>query len=63
MKTPYITPDILEVRLQHHGIICTSTNPNGYDGYTTPVPGGGGTIGDEGGVWTKESSNVWDEEW
>ena len=24
MKTPYITPDILEVSLQHHGIICTS---------------------------------------
>ena len=65
MKATYIQPSILAVCLQHHGIICTSTTPDGYDGYTTPVPGGGGTIGDEGGVWTKEhsSTNLWDEEW
>lgn len=64
MKTTYIQPSIIEVRLQHHSIICTSTTPDGYDGYTPPVSGGsGGTITDEGGVWTKESHNIWDEEW
>ena len=62
MKKTYLTPEILEVCLQHHGIICTS--PNGYDGKSINMSGGtGNQISDENSVWTKESSSVWDEEW
>ena len=64
MKTTYIQPSIIEVRLQHHGIICTSTNPDGYDGQGIGVSGGtGNQIGGEDGVWTKEFGSLWDDEW
>ena len=62
MKTTYIQPSIIEVRLQHHSIICTSTTPDGYDDSLVFVESDG-TITDEGFVWIKESHNIWDEEW
>ena len=63
MKATYIQPEILEVSLQHHSIICTSVD--GYDGHTITVPSDD-TIDEEEEVWTKESmtlSNIWDKEW
>ena len=56
---------MIVVKLQQHGTICTvNTSPNGYDGYTPPMPGDG-TIGNEDDVWAKgyKNSNLWDDEW
>ena len=57
---------MIVVKLQHHGTICTvntSPNPDGYDGYTPPMPDG--TIGNEDDVWAQgyKNSNLWDDEW
>ena len=64
MKQSYIQPTMVAVKLQHSGIICTSTaaiqnlssNLTGDDAINY---GGAGT----GDARTKESSSVWDEEW
>ena len=62
MKTTYIAPEMTVVRLQHHSIICAS--PNNLDGQNVSTfSSGGGTVNEESSVWTKESHNVWDEEW
>ena len=62
MKKIYIQPEMAVVRLQHHNIICTS--PGGYDNQKLGMRGGSGNqVNDEGSVWTKESGNIWDEEW
>ena len=59
MKKTYIQPEMTIVRLQHHSIMCTS--PGGYDGQSVSIQSG--SIINEGNVWTRESSSVWDEEW
>jgi hypothetical protein len=57
MKKTYITPEALTVVLGSKMQMMTgSDTPNG------DVTIGDGTI-DAGSVGTKESKNVWDEEW
>lgn len=60
MKTTYIQPEITVVRLQHQGMICVST----VRGFSNPTDddityGSGGS----GEAYTKQSGNLWDEEW
>ena len=64
MKQSYLNPTIVAVKLQHSGIICTSTTTiqglsSNLDGGDAINYGGAGT----GDARTKESSNIWDEEW
>ena len=49
------------VRLHHHDLICASPY-DGLDGKTIQMQNNG-SVSTEGAVWTKEQSNVWDEEW
>ena len=50
---------MMAVKLQHHSIICTS--PGGHEGKGVGIKGG--LIDNEESVWTKESRDIWDEEW
>ena len=55
---------MIVVRLQHSSIICTSTAA--IQGLSSNLDGGdainyGGAV--TGSARTKESSNIWDEEW
>ena len=57
-------PTMIVVRLQHSSIICTSTAAiqglsSNLDGGDAINYGGAGS----GSARTKESSNIWDEEW
>ena len=60
MKKTYIHPSMVTVKLQHHCIICTS-GVRGISG--GDVDYGGESSNKTGGVRTKESSGIWDEEW
>ena len=60
MKKTHIIPSMIVVRLQHQSFICqsvTGTKGNAGIGY------GGGSKNNTDEVRTKESGNVWDEEW
>ena len=61
IKKVYQQPTIVAVKLQHQGIICSSiqTLSSNLDGGDAINYGGAGT----GDARTKESSNIWDEEW
>jgi hypothetical protein len=60
MKKIYMQPTIMVVKIQHSGIICTSTRTTGLgDTNLNYDPNGG----NQGSAWTKESSSTWDEEW
>ena len=59
MKKIYQKPEMMVVRLQHQGIICQSVRGINSD----DVNYGGASSGNTGGVRTKETSGVWDEEW
>ena len=61
MNKTYLNPTMVVVKLQHSSIICASngnivSSINGNAGLNY---GGGGS----GDARTKESSNIWDEEW
>ena len=60
MKKTYITPSIVEVALQQQGLLCQSllrVSSNSTVNYA------GSDEGYSGGIRTKESSSLWDEEW
>ena len=65
MKKTYLTPGLTVVQLQHQGLLMQSarnvtTNLTGNDAINM----GGASSNNTGGiVRTKESSNIWDEEW
>ena len=64
IKKVYQQPTIVAVKLQHQGIICSSATTiqglrSNLDGGDAINYGGAGT----GDARTKESSNIWDEEW
>ncbi len=62
MKKNYQQPMMRIVRIQHHGIICTSGGSNKVGRVSsgdTDITYGGG---DNGTARVKEQ-NVWDEEW
>ena len=62
MRTKYIRPEILVVRLQHQSIICGSLVTSIQSDESINYGGAGGST--EGSVvaFTRESS-IWDEEW
>jgi hypothetical protein len=58
MKKTYICPNLLVVRLNTtHSILTVSGGASGSLGISEE------TISDQGAVWTKESTNIFDEEW
>ncbi len=63
MKKTYIHPAMMAMKLQHQGIICGSqigsTTTTGLDSNLNYDANGG----NQSNAWTKESSNIWDEEW
>ena len=61
MKKTYMTPSMLEVRLQHQRLLMqsvTRTQNNVGIGL-----GGSSSNDPDGVIRSKESSNIWDEEW
>ena len=57
MKRIYLKPEMMAVRIQHGSIICESVKSvNSNAGFNY---GGEGA----GPARTKESHNIWDEEW
>lgn len=61
MKKTYLIPTAFVVRIQHQGLLMESvknTTTNADVGY-----GGASTNNTGGEVRTKESVNVWDEDW
>ena len=62
MKKTYMTPSLTVVKLQHQSIICDSLH--GADGNANLNYRGGNSTDSNGSyARTKESGNVWDEEW
>lgn len=63
MKKTYICPNMLAVKLNTKSNILTMSR-EGQDTTNITFGGNSGTeISDQSGVWTKESKNVWDNEW
>ena len=61
MKKTYLIPTAFVVRIQHQGLLMesvTKASTNADVGY-----GGASTNNTGGEVRTKESVNVWDEDW
>ena len=60
MKKTYIQPEMLTVKIQHMQMLCESLTAVEDGSESTSISyGGEGT----GPARTKESNNVWDEEW
>ena len=64
MKTTYIKPTALVVKLQQQGLVCTSVH-NMSTNSEVGISYGGSSSNDVSGQdpRAKESVNVWDEDW
>lgn len=65
MKKCYLTPAVTIVKMQSMSIICGSDNVDSVSSNVGLQGAGanGSIIGTNTYARTKESSNVWDEEW
>ena len=61
MKNAYLKPMMLVVKIQHSGIICESTVTTLQSNASLKL--GGSDASYEGEIRTKESSDIWDDEW
>ena len=61
MKNAYLKPMMLVVKIQHSGIICESTVTTLQSNASLNL--GGSDASYSGGIRTKESSDIWDDEW
>ncbi|MBQ6191737.1 MAG: hypothetical protein IJK51_05510 [Bacteroidaceae bacterium] len=60
MKKSYLSPEIIIVQLQHQGLLMQSVE----DVQSNAVGYGGASSNNDGGIIrTKESGDIWDEEW
>jgi len=61
MTATYIQPSMIVVRLQQHSIICQSPAVRSISNPSEDGIGYG--VGGSGEAYTKEHTNIWDEEW
>ena len=61
MKNAYLKPMMLVVKIQHSGIICESTVTTLQSNASLNL--GGSDASYKGEIRTKESSDIWDDEW
>lgn len=61
MKKSYLSPELIIVQLQHQGLLMLSV---GEVQSNADVNYGGASSNNEDGIIrSKESGNIWDEEW
>jgi len=63
MKRIYIRPEILVVRLHHQNIICSSPVAGIQCEEGIQYGGAGGSTEVSNEAFTRQNSNIWDEEW
>ena len=63
MRTKYIRPEILVVRLQHQSIICGSPVVRIQSDANINYGGAGGSTEGSVEAFSRESGSIWDEEW